>query len=95
VTEPRRDPGWLRRWWIAWTVLAGVLLLVGFGVPEVIAIADPGQGGTYTESLQEWLGTTDGGAGWGWWALAAVLVGFVAWFLPHLRGWWPWERRRE
>lgn len=87
-----RDPGWLRTHWRAFTALAALLLLVGFGVPEAVAIVHPGVGGTYSEVLRSWLGTEDGGAGWGWWALTAVLVTFAVWFPVHLRRWWPWER---
>ena len=91
----RQDPGWLRAHWRAFTVLAALLLVVGFGVPEAIAIVHPGEGGTYSEVLRGWLGTEDGGAGWGWWLLTAILAGFAVWFPIHLRSWWPWERPRE
>ena len=90
-----RDPSWLRRWWPWFTALAAGLLVVGFGAPETVGVWHPGVGGTYTESLQGWLGTDDGDVTLRWAVLAGGLWAFAIWFPPHLLGWWPWERGRE
>lgn len=86
----RRDPGWLRRWW----PLALVLAALGFAVPEAIALADDGRGGTLSEMSREWLGVAPDGTGGavGVTVLTLVLAGFAVWFPLHLRRWWPWER---
>jgi hypothetical protein len=91
VTEPRRDPGWLRRWWPLGLVIAAL----AFAVPETIAIVAPGEGGTLSEMTREWLGTESGGVTAGWVVLTVLLGGFAVWFPVHLRRGWPWERRRE
>lgn len=88
-----RDPAWLRTYWRWFTVGIAAVLLLGFGIPETIAIINPGQGGTYTEVIQDGLGISQGAVTGGWVALTVLLVGFVAWFLPHLQGWWPWEKK--
>jgi hypothetical protein len=91
----RRDPSWLRRWWPLFTALAGMLLLVGFGAPETVAIWHPGEGGTYTESIQDWLGVGEGQTTVGWVVLTVLLAGFAVWFPLHLKGnILPWEKRR-
>lgn len=92
MTEPGRDPGWLRRWWLFYTVL----IALAFAVPETVGIISSGEGGTFTESIQGWLGTGDGAVSVGWVTLTVLLVGFVVWFPLHIKGGvWPWEKRRE
>lgn len=91
----RADPSWLRRWWPLFTALAALVLVVGFGGPETVAVADSGIGGTYTEWIQDALGTADGDATWGWWVLTGGLVLFTVWFPVHLRNGWPWERKAD
>jgi hypothetical protein len=97
MSERRRDPGWIRRWWPIFTVLLALLVVVGFGGPETVAVVDPGAGGSYTESLR-WLGTEDGGTSPVFWAVTGVLVTTgltVGVYLPvHLVRGWPWEKRR-
>lgn len=87
----RQDPGWLRRWWPFYVALA----VLAFAVPEAVALATPGDGGTLSEMTREWLGTSEGGVTAAWVALTVVLVGFAVWFPLHLRRWWPWERPRD
>lgn len=91
MTE-RRDPSWLRAYWRWFTVGIAAVLLLGFGIPETIAIIDPGRGGTYTEVIQDGLDIPEGSVTGGWVLLTALLTLFVAWFVPHLQGWWPWEK---
>lgn len=91
MSEPKRDPGWLRRWWPAF--VAGALL--AFAVPEGIALAAPGDGGTLSEMTREWLGMGQGQATVGWWALTAMLVAFAVWMPVHLLKGWPWEKSRK
>jgi hypothetical protein len=88
---PLRDPGWLRRYWPVGLAVAA-LAFVG---PEAFAIAYQGDGGTLSEWTRDQLGTSDGQATIGWWALTAVLAGFAVWFPVHLRHGWPWERQRR
>ncbi len=92
---PRRDPQWLRRWWPMFTVLAALLLVVGFGGPEGVALIDPGVGGTYSEWWRDVLGTQNGDVTPGWVILTVILLGFAVWFPGHLLRWWPWERPRR
>ena len=99
----RRDPAWLRRWWPLWLAL----VVLGFAVPETVALVSTGEGGTLSEMTREWLGLDPDGAGTtvGWVILTVILAGFAVWFPVHLKkGWWyerprrkgwPWERRRE
>jgi len=85
-----RDPGWLRRWWPFYLVLGAL----AFAVPETVALASPGDGGTLSEMTREWLGISPDGTGGtiGWAVLTVALAGFAIWFPVHLRkGWW-WER---
>lgn len=89
----RRDPGWLRRWWPLWVVLAAL----GFIVPEAVALADDGRGGTLSEMSREWLGVAPDGTGGavGVAVLAVALLGFTVWFPVHIkRGWW-YERPKR
>lgn len=88
----RRDPGWLRRWWMLYLALVAL----GFAVPETIALIHAGDGGTLSEASRDWLGISPDGTGGavGWTALTVALVGFAAWYVGHLRKWWPWERPR-
>lgn len=90
-TPVRRDPGWFRRYWPIGLAVAGL----AFAGPETAAILINGEGGTLSEWSRDQLGTTDGQATAGWWALTAALAAFAVWFPVHLRrGWW-WERRRS
>lgn len=86
----RRDPGWLRRWW----PLALVLAALGFIIPEAIALAHSGDGGTLSEMSREWLGVAPDGTGGtvGVVVLAVLLGGFAVWYPAHLKRLWPWER---
>jgi hypothetical protein len=95
ATVSRQDPGWLRRWWPMFTALAGLMLVCGFGAPEAVAVWNPGVGGTYTESIQDWLGVGQGQTTVGWVVLTALLAGFAIWFPVHLRNGWPWERAQS
>lgn len=83
-----RDPGWLRRYWPVGLAVAA-LAFVG---PEAFAIVSDGDGGTLSEWTRDQLGTSEGQATAGWWALTAVLAAFAVWFPVHLRRGWPWER---
>lgn len=67
-----------RRWFLYWVLVFGVL---AFAVPEAIALFDPDQGDTLSESLR-WL--TGGPLG------AVAFVGFLVWF-----GWHILYRRRR
>lgn len=89
----RQDPGWLRRWWPFYVALA----LLAFAVPEAVALASPGDGGTLSEMTREWLGINPDGTGGtiGWIAMTTVVAGFALWWAGHLRKWWPWERPRD
>lgn len=91
MTEPRQDPGWLRRWWPLGLAAAAL----AFAVPETIAIIAPGEGGTLSEMTREWLGTEGGAATVPWVVVTVLLAGFAVWFPVHLRRGWPWERRRD
>lgn len=93
AAAPKRDPLWLRTWyWPLYIVVA----ILGFAIPEAIAIVSKGDGGTKSDKWREWLGvgannqSKDLRVGWG--ILAAVLILFAIWFPVHLREWWPWER---
>lgn len=91
MTEPRRDPGWLRLYWPVWLAL----VVLTFAVPETIAIIASGDGGTLSEMTREWIGTTEGQASAGWIVMTVVAGGSAVWWIGHTRSWWPWERRRE
>lgn len=84
---------WLRRYWIVFSVAVVLMLAVGFGTPQGVALwlGEPGDGfvaGTYSETLAPWLGRL-------WLPLMIGLLVFAVWFPLHLRRWWPWERPRE
>lgn len=91
--EPRRDPGWLRRWWPLYLVLVAL----GFAIPETIALLAPGDGGTLSEMSRDWIGLDPDGTGGtvGWVALTTMLAAFALWYAGHMRKWWPWERRKD
>lgn len=89
MTEPGRDPGWLRLYWPVWLAL----VVLTFAVPETVAIVASGEGGTLSEMTREWIGTTEGQASAGWVAMTVVAGGAAVWWIGHTRSWWPWERR--
>lgn len=88
----KRDPGWLRTYWKWFTATLLAVFVVGFGIPEIVGIANPGVGGTYTESIQDWTGIPEGAVTGGWIGITMLLAGLAVWFPVHLQGWWPWEK---
>lgn len=86
---PRRDPGWLRRYWPLYLVI----VVLGFAVPETIAIISSGDGGTLSELTRDWIGTSQGQASGGWIAMTVIGALFGAWWIGHTRRLWPWEKR--
>ena len=83
-------------WTTTWTIwLASVA--VSFAVLEGIALYSKREGDTLSEVLRKWLGIDPPNRKRliGIPAFLAVLIGFVAWFAPHIVakwGWWdPWQ----
>jgi hypothetical protein len=75
------------RVWVAWLVAAAV----SFAALEGYALYTPRPGDTLSENLRRWLGIAPprpwrhvGAVGF-----VAALVGFVAWFGPHIVLGWP------
>ncbi|HEY9367549.1 hypothetical protein [Streptomyces sp.] len=89
-----RLPKWT---WATW--LAGVA--VSFAVLETIGLLTTADGDTLSEATRRWLGI-DPVRPWriaGSVGFATVLLGFTAWFLPHIVfrwGWWqPFKRNDD
>lgn len=59
-------------WLIYWVAVFGLL---AFAVPEIIALADPDQGDTLSESLR-WLTNSPVGV--------IGFIGFIVWFTWHI-----------
>lgn len=79
-----RSPDHWSRVWIAWVV--GVL--ASFGIIEGTAIGTHRLDRTLSDNLRAWLGIRPRRP-WrraGMIGLTAALVGFGAWFLPHILG---------
>lgn len=72
-------PGWA---WILW----GSVSLTTFLVLEVIALTNERTGDTLSENIRRWLGITPPSPvrQVAVPVFVAVLLGFVAWFLPHI-----------
>lgn len=84
----RQDAGFLRTWY--WPVFLAAAA-VAFVVPEVIALVDPGRGGTLSEWTRRALGVQPAAPRRRWAAagFAGGLLLFVAWFVPHILWDWP------
>lgn len=88
VRRPRitRLPLWV---WAAWLALT----LGSFAVLETIGLVTNAEGDTLSEATRRWLGI-EPVAPWriaGMVTFSVALLGFVAWFLPHVLfkfGWW-------
>jgi len=65
--------GWNKYWLIATVLAIGGL----FAVPETVALVDPSEGDTYTESIRLWIGDNKE------WFLAAWAA-FAVWFPYHI-----------
>lgn len=91
MSQPRRDPGWLRHWWPLYLVLVAL----AFAIPETVGVVSSGEGGTLTEMTQEWLGVDEGATTVGWVVLTVLIAGFAVWFPIHLRSGWWWEKKRR
>jgi hypothetical protein len=76
---PRRRTLWATVWgfWLA-------LVAVTFTVLESIALARREPGDTLSENTRTWLGTDKKWKTWGALGFVVALVGFVAWFVPHI-----------
>jgi hypothetical protein len=88
----KKDPQWLRVYWLAF-VLAVPLVL--FGGPEAIGVINPGVGGTLTEMTQGWLGIEDGEPSVRFWIFVGFWTVLWAWFPIHLLQRWPWEKKGD
>lgn len=69
--------------WLAWCLAVAL----SFAVLETVGILTKAHGDTLSERTRERLGIQPRRP-WRWWAFpafAAVLAGFVIWFLPHIR----------
>ncbi|OKI45101.1 hypothetical protein [Micromonospora sp. CB01531] len=85
MTDEQYKGTWARIW--GWWV---VLFAVSFALLEGIALAKKPEGDTLSENTRKWLGIRDGK--WrtpGVFAFIVALVGFVAWFVPHI-AWQVW-----
>lgn len=68
--------------WIAWLAVAAG----GFAILETIALANRRHGDTLSENIRAWLGITPPNVRRRIAVpiFAAVLIVFLAWFLPHI-----------
>lgn len=64
--------GW---YWLIWIVL-------GFGVPETIALFR-NRDNTLSDTVWQWFGVTDGVPFWHWTFLHFVLLLFMVWLFGH------------
>lgn len=73
----------------AWIALLAAAAGV-FAVLETIALANRHEGDTLSEAIRRWLGVTPSRAGRrvSVGLFVAGLLGFVAWFVPHIVAGW-------
>lgn len=74
--------------WLAWMTLVAV----SFAILEGAAIMSRRTGDTLSETIRRWLGIEPGRPvrRIAVPAFVVVLIGFVAWFLPHILFRWGW-----
>lgn len=65
--------GW---YWIVW-------LVIGFGIPEAIALARRAEGDTLSEHVRKWFATEPGASGKFVTLRRVVLLGAMAWLSIH------------
>lgn len=63
------------RWLLYWLVAFGIL---GFALPEAIALTDDAKGDTLTENLQYVVDAMPFGLG------PVLFLAFIVWFVPHI-----------
>lgn len=78
------DPNYRKRWSRTWAVWL-VLVAVSFAILEGAGLVNRKTGDTLSENTRIWLGIRKGQ--WrtkGALAFIVALLGFVAWFIPHI-----------
>jgi len=68
--------GW-QWYWAGW-------ILVGFAVPETIALATGRYKDTLSETVWSWFGVRTGMPIWQWNVLHLLLLAFMVWLLGHM-----------
>jgi hypothetical protein len=72
-----------------WRVYWLLFLLVGFAVPETIALIRSRRGDTLSEAVWHWCQVTPGNTMWTWSALHVFVALFMVWLFVHLMlGYW-------
>lgn len=74
----------LNAWWLVWLGI----ILVGFAVPEWVAIRNKQTGDTLSENIRRWLRTDTPGGGWTWLGVWVTLLGVWVWLCGHILRWW-------
>lgn len=72
-------------YWLAFLVTA----LVGFAIPEAVAITRKQSGDTLSENIRRWLRTDTPGGGLSWLAVWTTLLAVVVWLGGHILEIWP------
>lgn len=70
-----------------WWPIFLLLVALGFGVPEGIAVVR-GRGGTLSEWIRRTLRTDTPRGRKTWTAIWSVLAAVVVWLLGHIHNWW-------
>lgn len=77
------DQNYRRRWARTWTVWL-VLVAATFAILEGAGLANRKTGDTLSENTRIWLSIRKGRLTRGAVAFIVALLGFVAWFIPHI-----------
>ena len=64
-------------YWAAW-------LIVGFGVPETVALVSKRYGATLSDTVWRWCDVLPGQTIWQWKAVHFFLLAFMVWLTLHL-----------
>lgn len=73
---------WWRLYWL-------LFLLVGFGVPETVALVRSRRDDTLSEAVWHWCQVSPGNTLWTWSALHIFVALFMLWLFVHLMwGYW-------
>lgn len=73
-----------------WYWLGGIVaILIGFAIPEAIAIRNKQGGDTLSENIRRWFRTDTPGGGKSWFAVWLTLVGVLVWLYGHIERLWP------
>lgn len=66
-----------------WSWYWALWLVVGFGVPECIALLNKDYGDTLSDTVWSWFGVFRDQAPWHWGVLHFLLAAFMVWLTCH------------